>query len=68
MGCQLRLTESDQIMRTNQQLQRYRDDLAHTHDTAIVASIDAVLSGDDSQRDALESVLDDVDSDAAKYD
>jgi hypothetical protein len=49
--------------RDNDELQRYRDALVHTRDAGIIALIDAVLGGDESQRGKLERALNRVDQD-----
>jgi len=50
-------------MRTLGQLKEYRCDLGNTKDVAICRQLDALIAGDETQREELERLLDDIDTD-----
>jgi hypothetical protein len=52
-------------MRTNSELQKYADEI--DSDPELSEMIETLISGDESQRDAVEDACDQVDSDGAKY-
>ncbi len=57
-------------MRTTQQLQQYRDDLAcvtGARSTSTTDLIEALIDGDESLRDRVESICDTIDRDVEKY-
>lgn len=60
-------SERANAMRTNSDLQTYRDELGHTDDEILCLNIDRLLSGDERVRQTVEDALDQVDADLKKY-
>jgi hypothetical protein len=54
-------------MRNQSELQACLNELIHTADEELCANIRKLLAGDETVRKMVESALDQVDSDAAKY-
>lgn len=52
-------------MRTNSELQKYSDEI--DSDPELCEMIEALIAGDESQRDAVEEACDQVDADLKKY-
>lgn len=54
-------------MRTQYELQNYRNDIGHTDDVELRKNLDRLLSGDESVRRIVEDALDQIDTDLRKY-
>lgn len=54
-------------MRTNDELQNYRDDIGHTDDARLCRNLDRLIAGDESVRQVVEAALDQIDADLKKY-